>query len=453
MKPGHLRAKAATILGKLLQQQGSLATLLERQSTDEQDYPLLQEICFGTCRWYFQLDAILVQLLEKPLKPKDVDIRCLLLTGLYQLHYLRVPDYAVVNETVAATLVLKKQWAKGFVNAVLRSYIRDKATVSEKALAKEPGRHAHAQWFVNRMRTAWPNHWQAILDANNQHPPMTLRVNRSRLSRASFLNMLTAAGIGARPGELCETSIYLDTACAVTQIPGFEEGLFSVQDEASQLIPGLLDLQQDLTILDACAAPGGKTCHLLESGFAFERLVALDNDSRRLERVRENLARLQLQADVICGDAGNTAQWWDRRSFDRILLDAPCSATGIIRRHPDIKLLRRAEDIRSLHAVQFALLQSLWSCLKPGGLLLYSTCSVMPEENSDIIAAFLDCTPDAKLEAIAASWGVECPQGRQLLPNAEGHDGFYFAKLRKAASQGCSPAGDIHTITNPETGR
>jgi 16S rRNA (cytosine967-C5)-methyltransferase len=432
MKPGQLRAQAATILSKLLQQQGSLATLLERPLIDAQEFPLLQEICFGTCRWYFQLDAMLAQLLEKPLKPKDLDVRCLLLIGLYQLHYLRVPEYAVVNETVAATLVLKKQWAKGFVNAILRSYLRDKDELASRALLKDPGRFAHPQWFVSRMKAAWPEHWQALLEANNQHPPMTLRVNLGRISRPAYMTALLEAGIAARAGDLCASSIYLDAACPVTALPGFEEGLISVQDEASQLIPGLLELQPGLAILDACAAPGGKTCHLLESGFAFSRLVALDNDARRLERVQQNLQRLQLEADVICGDAAQTTQWWDGNPFDRILLDAPCSATGIIRRHPDIKLLRRPDHVLALQEVQLSLLNSLWACLKPGGLLLYSTCSVLPEENSDAIGAFLASTEEAKLEEIPAEWGVECRQGRQLLPSAQGQDGFYFARLRKA---------------------
>ena len=432
MKPGQLRALAATILSKLLQQQGSLATLLERPSVDAQEFPLLQEICFGTCRWYFQLDAMLAQLLEKPLKPKDLDVRCLLLTGLYQLHYLRVPEYAVVNETVAATLVLKKQWAKGFVNAILRSYLRDKDEIASRALLMEPGCFAHPQWFVSRMKAAWPEHWRALLAANNEHPPMTLRVNLRRMSRPAYLAALLEAGITARAGILCASSISLEAACPVTALPGFEEGLISVQDEASQLIPGLLELQPGLAILDACAAPGGKTCHLLESGFAFSRLVAIDNDVRRLERVKQNLQRLQLQADVICGDAGQTAQWWDGNQFDRILLDAPCSATGIIRRHPDIKLLRRPDHVLALQEIQLSLLKSLWACLKPGGLLLYSTCSVLPEENSDAISAFIACTEEAKLEEIPAEWGVECQQGRQLLPSAQGQDGFYFARLRKA---------------------
>jgi 16S rRNA (cytosine967-C5)-methyltransferase len=431
MKPGQLRAQAASILARLEQQQGSLATLLERPGDNTQDFPLLQEICFGTCRWHYLLDAVLCQLLEKPLKAKDQDIHCLLLCGLYQLHGMRVPEYAVVNETVAATLVLKKQWAKGLVNAVLRSFLRDRDALIARAMQEDTARFAHPDWFLKAMQTSWPLHWQAILDANNQHPPMTLRVNLSRITRQEYLARLATAQCPARPGTLSESSVYLEAAQPVTGLPGFAEGLFSVQDEASQLIPDLLDLQSGLSILDACAAPGGKTCHLLERGVAFSRLVALDNDARRLDRVQQNLDRLQLQATLVCADAGQPSAWWDGRPFDRILLDAPCSATGIIRRHPDIKLLRKVDQVLALQKEQLRLLHALWPCLKPDGLLLYSTCSVLPGENSNIIGRFLAEQGDAKLEEIPASWGVECVHGRQLLPDAAGHDGFYFARLRK----------------------
>jgi len=431
MKPGQLRAQAASILSRLLQQQGSLATLLERPNDDSQDFPLLQEICFGTCRWYFLLDAVLSQLLEKPLKGKDQDIRCLLLCGLYQLHGMRVPEYAVVNETVAATLVLKKPWAKGLVNAVLRSFLRDSETLLARAAQSDAARLSHPVWFVQAMRTAWPGHWQSILEANNQHPPMTLRVNLSRVSRQDYLDRLVLAQCAARPGELAESSVYLEQAQPVSFLPGFAEGLVSVQDEASQLIPDLLDLAPDISLLDACAAPGGKTCHLLERDVPFSRLTALDNDARRLERVQENLDRLQLKATLVCADAGEPSTWWDGKAFDRILLDAPCSATGIIRRHPDIKLLRQEDQVLALQKQQLRLLGALWPCLKPGGLLLYSTCSVLPAENSEIVARFLAQHGDAKHEEIPAAWGVECAHGRQLLPDAAGHDGFFFARLRK----------------------
>ena len=431
MKPGQLRAQAATILSRLLQQQGSLATLLERPNDNAQDFPLLQEICFGTCRWYFLLDAVLAQLLEKPLKAKDQDVRCLLLCGLYQLHGMRVPEYAVVNETVAATLVLKKQWAKGLVNAVLRSFLRDSETLLARAMKSDAARLSHPQWFMQAMQQAWPEHWQAILEANNQHPPMTLRVNLARVSREDYLDRLALAQCAARPGALAESSLYLEHAHPVTALPGFAEGLASVQDEASQLIPDLLDLAPGVSILDACAAPGGKTCHLLERGVPFSRVVALDNDARRLERVQQNLDRLQLQATLVCADAAEPSSWWDGRLFDRILLDAPCSATGIIRRHPDIKLLRQEDQVRASQKEQLRLLAALCPCLKPGGLFLYSTCSVLPSENADVIGHFVAQQSDAKHEEIPAAWGVECAHGRQLLPDAAGHDGFYFARLRK----------------------
>lgn len=433
MNPGKLRAKAAVTLSKLLAQEGSLASLLKRGDFPAEDssFPLLQEIVFGTCRWYFQLDAILAQLLSKPLKAKDNDVRCLLLIGLYQLHHLRVPDYAVVNETVSATKALKKDWAKGLVNAILRGFLREREALTKHSLTSLEGEYAHPGWLIERLRSAWPSQWSQILKDNNIRPPMTLRVNIQRIEMGQFLANLQQAGIEAAPGALAPSSVYLASPCPVESIPGFEQGLCSVQDEASQLIPGLLDLQSGLRILDACAAPGGKTCHILESGFEFENLVALDNDSRRLERLQQNLDRLQLNATVSVGDAGNTSQWWDGKAFDRILLDAPCSATGIIRRHPDIKLLRREADIAKLSQLQSQLLESLWACLAPGGLLLYSTCSVLPEENSAIVQRFLESQGDAKLETIDEQWGVECSIGKQLLPGAGGNDGFYFARLRK----------------------
>ena len=431
VKLSNVRADAARILARLLSQQGSLATLNENKGNFE-DQALLREMCFGTCRWYFQLDAFVRQLISKPLKTKDLDIHCLLLIGIYQLHYLRVPDYAVVNETVAAALALKKPWAKGLINAVLRQFLRTQSELELQISNNESAFYAHPAWMIKRLRNTWPAQWQEILAANNQHPPMTLRVNRQKTTRADYLRMLENEGIAAHPGNLTETAIYLDAPVSVLRLPGFAEGLLSIQDEASQLIPGLLALTPGLKILDACAAPGGKTCHLLESEHPPARLLAVDNEEHRLQRVRENLQRLTLDAELLTADATESDQWWDGDCFDRILLDAPCSATGIIRRQPDIKILRRATDIPRLVALQDSLLESLWPCLKPGGMLLYSTCSVLADENTRVIARFISRHDDAKHEAIEAEWGVECGLGRQLLPENDAADGFYFARLTKS---------------------
>ncbi|MDP1931694.1 MAG: 16S rRNA (cytosine(967)-C(5))-methyltransferase RsmB [Gammaproteobacteria bacterium] len=433
-QPSNVRAQAALVLSSVIAQEGSLATLLNRPTgpnANVQDYALLQEICFGTCRWYFQLDAILRQLITKPLKDKDADLRCLLLIGIYQLHYLRVPEYAVVNETVAATLAIGKGWAKGLVNGVLRSFLRESEALIQKANAAQESRYVHPLWFIKQMKAAWPEHWESALAANNLRPPMTLRVNASKITREKYLGLLADSHIGGRAGPLASSAIYLDAPRSVDSIPGFREGLVSVQDEASQMIPELLELEPGLSVLDACAAPGGKTCHILESVSSLLRVLAIDNDSRRLEKLRENLQRLNLAAYIAVADAGDIDNWWDGEPFDRILLDAPCSATGIIRRHPDIKLLRRADDVVKLSQIQLTLLANLWKTLKPDGLLLYSTCSVLPAENSEIVAAFLANSPDAKHEVIQAQWGVECGLGRQLLPQPDGNDGFYYALLRK----------------------
>ncbi len=430
MKQNNVRAEAARILARLLSQQGSLAALSDSRGNYEEQ-ALLREMCFGTCRWYFQLDALLRQLLSKPLKSKDLDIHCLLLIGIYQLHYLRVPDYAVVNETVAAALSLKKPWAKALINAVLRQFLRTQAEVVAHLATDESAYYAHPKWLVKQLKKAWPAQWQEILLANNQHPPMTLRVNGARGSRDDYLALLLENGLSAQAGQLAASAVYLQTPVPVQKLPGFSEGLVSVQDEASQLIPELLRLEPGQTVLDACAAPGGKTCHLLES--AALHLLAIDNEEHRLLRVQENLDRLALHAELQVADAGTPENWWDGHQFDRILLDAPCSATGIIRRQPDIKILRRSTDINRMVELQARLLNALWPCLKPGGILLYSTCSVLPQENSEVIAQFIAGQNDVKHEAIETEWGVECDLGRQMLPANDRPDGFYYARLIKLA--------------------
>lgn len=426
------RAIAAKILGSLLKEQGSLSNQLD-PFRDEAEFQFIQELCFGTCRWFHQLDFLLRELLSKPLKSKDRDVRALLLIGLYQLKFMRVPDHAAINETVSATSDLKQSWARGLVNAVLRNYQRQadalQTTLDSAGLAS---RASHPDWLVEAIATAWPDRLEDILDAGNARPPLTLRVNLARQTREQYLQKLSSLEINARPGLLANSAIYLSEPMPVHEIPGFAEGEVSVQDEASQLVASSLRLEPDLKLLDACAAPGGKTSHILESECSLTRIVSIDRDRTRLSRIEENLQRLQLKAELICADAATPQAWWDGEGFDRILLDAPCSATGVIRRHPDIKLLRTPEQVIELLAIQQQLLQELWQCLKPGGLLLYTTCSILPAENQAQIQQFLDSHNDAKYEGIAADWGVECETGRQLLPSTQGGtDGFFFSLLRK----------------------
>ncbi len=425
----RIRADAARILASLLEQQGSLATLLEGDQP-----PLLRAICYGSCRWYHRLAVHLQSLLDKPLKTRDRDLHCLLLVGIYQLEYLRIPDHAAVNSTVAATATLNKRWARGLVNAVLRGYLRRRDELATAADRSRSSRHAHPDWLLDALEASWPDHWQQIVAANNRQAPMTLRCNLRRMTREELLTALQAADMPSHAGPLCGTSVYLEQPVNVHRLPGFDSGAVSVQDEASQIVPALLALGPGQRVLDACSAPGGKTAHMLEAEPGIE-LLALDNDARRLTRVQENLDRQELLAKLLRADASRPDQWWDGRGFDRILIDAPCTATGIIRRQPDIKLLRRDDDPQRMAAQQRQLLEALWPCLNPGGILLYTTCSVLPQENAAQMEAFLNSHPDAREQVIDADWGEACAKGRQLLPPAdgEGPDGFYFARLTRDA--------------------
>lgn len=427
----NARAIGARILGKLLAGQGSLNSQLEKYA-NHADSPLVQEICYGVCRHFLILKASVDQLLEKPLRGKDQDIYCLMLVGAYQIYLMRIPNHAAVNETVQATVTLKKPWARGLVNSVLRRLIdREQQWQDLRDSEQEEIRYLHPGWLIENIRRDWPDHWQEILRANNQRAPMCLRVNGQKTTRNAYLRSLEHQGIPARAGNLAKTAIYLENPVSVEQLPGFDAGLVSVQDEASQLVAPLLKLVPGLTVLDACAAPGGKTCLILESEPSLTKLIAIDIEPSRVQRIDENLKRLGLKADVRAGDACQLKQWWDGNPFQRILLDAPCSATGVIRRHPDIKILRQPQHVETLLARQLALLQNLWRCLAPGGMLLYTTCSVLKAENECTVERFLASQKDAKYQAIAADWGLECAFGRQLLPDSTGNDGFYYALLQK----------------------
>ncbi|MBF8756635.1 16S rRNA (cytosine(967)-C(5))-methyltransferase RsmB [Pseudomonas guariconensis] len=433
------RLAAARALAAVLSGKASLNSSLPAQldKVEERDRGLVQDLAFGTARWQPRLDLLAAQLLQKPFKAADADVQALLLVGLYQLFYTRIPAHAAIGETVGCADKLKKPWAKGLLNAVLRRAQREGEALLADMERDPVVRTAHPRWLQKALKAFWPDQWEAICAANNAHPPMILRVNRRHHSRDTYLALLAEAGISASPCQYSRDGILLAEACDVRGLPGFAEGWVSVQDEAAQLAADLMELAPGQRVLDACCAPGGKTCHLLEAEAGLGEVVAIDLEAKRLARVRENLDRLQLDAQLIACDARDTASWWDGKPFQRILLDAPCSATGVIRRHPDIKLTRQADDIPALAALQGELLDALWPTLEVGGMLVYATCSSLPTENTDVIDAFLARTPGARELDLALDAGLRQPHGRQLLAQEGGHDGFYYAKLIKiAASRG-----------------
>ncbi|BBH43546.1 16S rRNA (cytosine(967)-C(5))-methyltransferase RsmB [Pseudomonas sp. KU43P] len=433
------RLAAARALAAVLSGKASLNSSLPAQldKVDERDRGLTQDLAFGTARWQPRLDLLAAQLLQKPFKAADADVQALLLVGLYQLFYTRIPAHAAIGETVGCADKLKKPWAKGLLNAVLRRAQREGEALLAGMERDPVVRTAHPRWLQKQLKAFWPEQWEAICAANNAHPPMILRVNRRHRSRDAYLALLAEAGVSASACPFSRDGIVLVEACDVRGLPGFAEGWVSVQDEAAQLCADLLELAPGQRVLDACCAPGGKTCHLLEAEAGLAHVVAIDLEAKRLTRVRENLDRLKLEAELIACDARDTASWWDGKPFQRILLDAPCSATGVIRRHPDIKLTRQADDIPALAALQGELLDALWPTLEVGGMLLYATCSSLPTENTEVIEAFLARTPGARELDLATEAGLRQPHGRQLLAQEGGHDGFYYAKLIKiAASRG-----------------
>jgi 16S rRNA (cytosine967-C5)-methyltransferase len=430
------RLAAAKALAAVLNGKASLNSSLPTQmdKVEDRDRGFTQDLAFGTARWQPRLSALAAKLLQKPFKAADADVEALLLVGLYQLLYTRVPAHAAIGETVGCADKLKKPWAKALLNAVLRRAQRESEALLAELEHDPVVRTAHPRWLQKSLKAFWPEQWEAICAANNAHPPMILRVNRRHHSRDAYLSLLEEAGIAATPCIYSQDGIILEAATDVRSLPGFAEGWISVQDEAAQLAADLLDLAPGQRVLDACCAPGGKTCHILEAEPKLAGVVAVDLEAKRLVRVRENLARLGLSADLIAADGRDTATWWDGKPFQRILLDAPCSATGVIRRHPDIKLTRQPDDIAALAVLQGELLDALWITLDVGGILLYATCSTLPTENTEVIEAFLARTPGARELDLATTAGIKQPHGRQLLAQEGGHDGFYYAKLIKIAA-------------------
>lgn len=426
--PYNLRAIAAKALGSVLDQGQSLSTVLPALSKEvsEKDRALLQELCFGVLRVLPQLEWYIQQLMAKVLTGKQRPLHYLIMVGIYQLVYTRIPPHAALAETVNGAVALKRPQLKGLINGVLRQFQRQEDQLKERAQNNEC-RFLHPSWLLKRLQQAYPQQWESIVDANNQRPPMWLRVNRLHHSRDEYLALLAKAEINAFAHPQFLDAICLEEASPVGRLPGFEQGWVTVQDASAQHCVDLLDPQNGEQILDLCCAPGGKTTHILEAA-PKAHVLAVDVDENRLKRVKENLHRLQQQAEVKCGDGRYPEKWCGDKQFDRILLDAPCSATGVIRRHPDIKWLRRDRDIAELAALQEEIIEAIWPHLKSGGVMVYATCSVLPEENAQQMREFLSRHPEAQLMIT----GDQKNPGQQHLPHAQDGDGFFYAKLIKA---------------------
>ena len=433
-----LRATAARIVDAVISSGRSLDKALDEHGSRvaERDRPLLRMMCYGVLRFYWHLQAWIDALLKQPLKARDSSVNALLALGLYQLSDTRIPDHAVVSQTVEATRHLRRPKLASLVNAVLRRFLRDR--LSEQMPSNDEAVLDHPQWLIDSFKTDWPDDWQALIAANNDRAPMWLRVNPLHGTAENYLARLRDAGMDAELLAAAPQAVRLSEPQPVDRLPGFSEGHVSVQDAAAQLAAPWLLEELHGRILDACAAPGGKSGHLLELGGDRIELICIDNDAARLAGVTENLDRLGLSATKLLADASQPEEWWDKQVFDGILLDVPCSATGVIRRHPDIKHLRRSADVRSFAATQVAMLAAVWPMLAAGGRLLYVTCSVLAAENEDVVRRFLKDNDDAQEIDVLHNNNIRdlmrvkaC--GLQVLPGTAGLDGFYFACLGKGS--------------------
>ncbi|MBX2835709.1 MAG: 16S rRNA (cytosine(967)-C(5))-methyltransferase RsmB, partial [Gammaproteobacteria bacterium] len=413
----------------------ALLPVAEKQVADD-ERSLLKALCFGLARHSIRLQALIDPLLQKKLKAKDLDVFCLMQIGVLQLETMNMPDHAAVNTTVAATKALNKPWAKGLVNAVLRNYQRQRDSLIEQLCDSE--KVAFPAWLHDQVKKDWPSQALSIFEQSNLQAPMVLRVNSLLHTRDEYMKTLKSAGIVAKDHAFASQALVLEEAMDVKRIPFFSHGAVSVQDAAAQMASSLLHSavtkEQPLRILDACAAPGGKTSHLAEL-FGQSHITALDVSLERLRRVDETVQRLGLQERVstLTADAVDVKKWWDGRGFDAVLLDAPCSGTGVIRRHPDIKLLRRESDIKTLVETQSALLEALWQTLAPSGFLLYATCSILKSENVEVVEKFCLSRPEATVEMVSIPGAIAESVGQQLLPVMEQSDGFFYALLKKSA--------------------
>ena len=427
MKKQNLRSMAAQAVEKVVEQGQSLSNVLPalQQKVSDKDKALLQELCFGVLRTLSQLEWLVNKLMSRPMTGKQRTVHYLIMVGFYQLLHTRIPPHAALAETVEGAVAIKRPQLKGLINGVLRQFQRQQEELLTEFSQSET-RFLHPEWLLKRLKKAYPQKWQEIAEANNQRPPMWLRVNRNHHTRDAWLALLEDAGMNGFTHEAYPDAVRLAAPAPVHALPGFEDGWVTVQDASAQGCMTWLEPKNGEHILDLCAAPGGKTTHILEVA-PQANVMAVDVDEQRLSRVYDNLKRLGMKAQVKQGDGRKPAEWCGETQFDRILLDAPCSATGVIRRHPDIKWLRRDRDIPELAQLQADILDAIWPHLKSGGTLVYATCSVLPEENSQQISAFLKRTPDAALH----DTGTPERPGQQNLPGAEEGDGFFYAKLIK----------------------
>ena len=426
------RALAAEVLGAVALRGTSLREQLrptQAKLPDARDRALLTALCNEGARWWLRFDKALDGLLQQPLRKREPALHALLVLGLVQLEILRLPPHAAVAATVEATRALGRGGFAKLANAVLRRWLRERDSINAQLDRDAATRSAHPRWLIEAFARDWPKQVDAILTANNAASPPMLRVNARRTTRDRMLTALAQADCDAQPHAFLRDGVVLAANTDVTRLPGFAEGHFSVQDGAAQCAADLLDLRDGLRVLDACAAPGGKACHVLER--ADVQLVALDADAQRAGSIRANLDRLGLHCDVRTGDAGEPAKWWDGKAFDRILLDAPCSATGVIRRHPDIKLHRRAGDIAQLTTGQEHLLDALWPLLAQGGRMVYATCSLLREENECVVDAFLSGRANAGAMDVELPAGHKTGPGWQILPGEGGLDGMFYAVIAK----------------------
>ena len=428
------RLIATNIIKRVVEEKVNLTIAITNDAAFEQagkDKPLIQEFCYGTLRWYIQLEYLMGLLLNKEIRKKDRAIKYLLLIGLYQMLYMRIPVHAVVSETVETCRELNKEWAKGLVNAVLRRFQRESNSLRIELKSRSNINSSHPEWLINRLQLDWPEHWQNIIGANNERPPMYLRVNQQKITRKDYIKLLDNEAIKYTETLYSSQGILLEQAIDVDRLPGFTSGLVSVQELAAQFSAELLELKPGQNVLDACAAPGGKSAHILETEPNIAKLTLVEKDRVRAKRLEETLSRLKLTAHIIIDDVLNIGNWWDGQLFDRILLDAPCSATGVIRRHPDIKLLRTPEEVDQVNTLQHELLRVLWQLLQPGGMLVYATCSILKQENSDTIKQFKENHNDCVVKPINTSWGVDTGYGKQILTGQGNMDGFFYSCIEK----------------------